>query len=99
MQVGVRRMSYDRFANDQGPTTNDESPVPQGDTALRATLDGRRTALLPIHLHFGVCVRRAFHDQAAELNHYVLRGQRRRRSELKNSRIRVGEPVVLDQVF
>jgi len=54
---------------------------------------------LAVDKHLVVRVIRALHDDAAKLDDDILRSQRAGYAKLEDARVRIGEPVVLDQVF
>ena len=55
--------------------------------------------LLAIHQHLVVRIVRALHHNAAELHHNILRSQRTRNTKLEDPRIRIAQPVILNQVL
>ena len=55
--------------------------------------------LLAIHKHLVVRIVRTLHHNAAELHDNVLRSQRTRNTKLEDPRIRIAQPVILNQVF
>src|SRR5208283_4190291 len=77
------------LANDERPTTNDwfTGPWPLA------------PAFLVRHLHFVVREIRPLHHRSPELHHHLLLCQRAGQPELEHSRIRIGQPVILDQVL
>jgi len=60
--------------------------------ALRMTNTSGRRSLV-------VRIAGALHHHAAELHYDMLIGERACESELEDTRIRIGEPVILDQFF